>query len=106
MGTRNLEEPYDKVTQALESGGAGDLYQYIFDQMYALYEQDSSYSPVYMYFRKSTGATHALLIVARTEKENGFWVVDPAGTAGMGEKVHVFRIRLNPVKKKIIAAHL
>lgn len=104
MGTRNLEEPYDKVTQALESVERVTFTQYIFDQMYALYEQDSSYSPVYMYFRKSTGATHALLIVARTEKENGFWVVDPAGNSRDGGKVHVFRIRFNPVKKKIIAA--
>ena len=104
MGVRDLEEPYDKVTEALGVLERVTFSQFIFDQMYAQYEQDSTYSPVYLYFRKDTGAAHALLIVARTEKENGFWVVDPAGNSKDGGKVHVFRIRFNTVKKKIIAS--
>ena len=104
MGERDLAEPYDMVTEALGGLERVTFSQFIFDQMYAQYEQDSSYSPVYMYFRKDTGAAHALLIVARTEKENGFWVVDPAGNSKDGGKVHVFAIRFNPVKKKIIAS--
>lgn len=103
MGVRDLSEPYDEVTQTLGGLERMTFSTFIFDQMYAKYEEDSSYSPVYLYCRKANGAAHALLIVARTEKENGFWVIDPAGNSRDGGKVHVFRIRFNPVKKRIIA---
>lgn len=104
LAKRSLDEPYDQVTALLPNIERVTFKQYIFDQMYEKYETDETYSPVYLYCRKPNGATHALLLVARTEKNNGFWAVDPAGHRVRGEVVHIFRIRLNPVKRTILHA--
>lgn len=101
---RSLDEPYDQVTALLPAIERVTFKRYIFDQMYEKYETDETYSPVYLYCRKPNGATHALLLVARTEKSNGFWALDPAGHRVQGETVHIFRIRFNPVKRVILSA--
>lgn len=101
---RNIATPYDEITATLDGLQRVTHQTYPFDQMYASYEADAHYSPVYLYCRKPNGDTHALLVVARTEKTNGFWVIDPAIQKVGGEATHVFRIRLNSTKRKILAA--
>ena len=105
LNCRELSAPYDQVTALLPTLRRVQAKKQMFDTMFANYEKDAAYSPVYVYLRKADGTPHALLIVARTGKKNGFWAVDPALHTVEGRATHLFRIRFDSTRREIVATN-
>lgn len=105
LNCRDIPAPYDQVTAQLPFLRRVQPEKQAFDTMFACYETDAAYSPVYVYLRKADGIPHALLIVARTGKKNGFWAVDPALHTVEGRATHLFRIRFDSTRREIVATN-
>ena len=100
-GKRVVNAPYDETTKMLPQVERVSYSTFVFDKMFNNYLTDSSYSPVYLYIRKPTGTTHALLVVGR--QENGrYIVIDPSYHATEeGEAVRVYTIVLSTTAQRI-----
>lgn len=104
LGVRNIDEPYDDVTELLPGVERVRHKSNVFKKMIASYLSDSSYSPVYMYLRKPNGAYHAILIVGKAE-DNFYLAVDPATHFDEeGGVVRVYRVRFDGSFRKIISS--
>jgi len=103
MGRRDLNEPYDQVTEMIPGIVRGDTATHHFDEMWQKYQSDPAhYSPLYLYIRKPDGVNHALLVVAATGKPSEFIVVDPAYRTMDGVHTPVYVIALNKNRREII----
>ena len=105
MGQRDLDEPYDQVTEKIPGLARGSVATQRFDIMWENYQRDpETYSPLYLYLSKPDGGTHALLIVAATGKSSEYIVVDPAYHESEGQSAPVYTITLNKNRKEILNA--
>lgn len=100
---RDIPMHYDEVTDALPEIERVTFPKDAFRQMFEAYQTDSGYSPVYLYFRRPSGSTHALLVVARRE-DGRYIVVDPRYREVNGEAVRVYTIALNQNNQIITAS--
>lgn len=106
MGQRDLGAPYDEVTALLPGLQRVDTPTHRFDLMWADYQREPErYSPIYLYIRKPSGVTHALLVVAATGKPSEFIVVDPAYRELDGQGTPVYLISMNKNRKEIIKSN-
>lgn len=103
LGMRDISMPYDEVTDQLPQIERVDFPQPVFDSMFEAYQNDGSYSPVYLYFRRANGTTHCLLVVARRE-DGRYIVVDPRYHTINGESVRVYTIALNTTRQFIVTS--
>lgn len=101
MNSRNLDEPYDIISWKLgvdrEDGKITS-----FNQMMENYLTDENYSPVYLYFRRPNGTTHAVLVVGRIPDKGRFLVVDSNPPQSGGKLYRVYFISLNKQRTQII----
>lgn len=101
MNTRNLDDPYDDVSQKLgvERIVVSDDK---FNTMMQNYLTDESYSPVYLFFRRPSGSTHVVLVVATIPDKGRFLVLDPNPPQAGGKLYRVYFISLNKARSEII----
>lgn len=101
MNSRNLDEPYDIISWKLgldrEDGKTTS-----FNQMVENYLTDDTYSPVYLYFRRPNGTTHAVLVVGRIPDKGRFLVVDSNPPQSGGQLYRVYFVSLNKQRTEII----
>lgn len=103
VNDRNIDDPYDAVTDLLPDLERITYKSNTFERMLENYLTDPNYSPVYMYFRKPNGVYHAVLIVGKADEENYYLVIDPATHYNKEEEiVRVYRIRFDVHYRKII----
>lgn len=101
MNARNLDEPYDPVSlQVGVERVVADTN--VFNTMMENYLTDDSYSPVYLYFRRPNGTTHAVLVVATIPDKGRFLVVDCNPPQSSGKLYRVYFISLNKTRTEII----
>ena len=103
LNKRDINAPYDEVTEQLPQVEQVTFPAFVFDSMFEAYQQDSSYSPVYLYIRRPNGTTHCLLVVAQRE-DGRYIVVDPRYHELQGEGVHVYTIALNRTHQFIVTS--
>lgn len=103
VNNRNIDDPYDSVTALLPDLERITYKSDVFERMLENYLTDSSYSPVYLYFRKPNGVYHAVLIVGKADEDGYYLVVDPALHYNKDKEiVRVYRIRFDVHYRKII----
>ena len=103
VNDRNIDDPYDAVTQMLPGLERITYKSNVFERMLENYLTDTSYSPVYLYLRKPNGVYHAMLIVGKADRDNYYLVVDPATHYDQDDNiVRVYRIRFDVHYRKII----
>ncbi len=90
--SRNLNEPYDAVTEMLPGLSRIGLTDAPFDAMVANYLTDEAFSPLYVYVRRADGTGHALLLVGKNQETKRFLAVDPFPRGFQGEIVHIYEI--------------
>ena len=100
-GRRNLYEPYDEISE-LVGVELIKLKGNQFNTLMNNYLTDESYSPVYLYFRKPNGTTHALLVVAYDPATSRYLVVDSSPYWANNQPYRVFFIALNKLRTQII----
>ena len=101
MNSRNLDAPYDIVSW--KSGVERvELKSNVFNTMFENYLTDESYSPIYLYFRRPDGTTHAVLVVARDPDTGRFMVLDSNPPQSGGKLYRVYFISLNKQRTEII----
>ncbi len=101
MNSRNLDEPYDIISWKVgveRVPASADA----FNTMMANYMSDDSYSPVYLYFRKPNGSTHAVLVVATIPEKSRYLVVDVNPPQSGGKLYRVYFISLNKKRDQIV----
>ncbi len=101
MDRRNLDEPYDIISWkvGVERVPAS---KDAFNTMMENYFTDESYSPVYLYFRRPNGSTHAVLVVATIPEKGRYLVVDVNPPQSRGKLYRVYFISLNKRRDQII----
>ena len=92
---------YDETTDMLPQVERVSFSSYVFQNMFEAYQADEHYSPVYLYFRRPSGTTHAVLVVARRE-DGRYIVIDPRYREKDGETVRVYTIALNKFGQVIV----
>lgn len=99
-GSRNLDDPYDDISASI---GVERVIPraYAFNTMIDNYLTDPDYSPVYLYFIKPNGGTHALLVVGKVP-DGRYVAVDSNPFYVHGEPCRVFYIALDKSRSKII----
>ncbi|MCH5286535.1 MAG: hypothetical protein J1E43_03865 [Christensenellaceae bacterium] len=97
---RVVDAPYDETTDLLPEFERVTFSADVFQQMYEAYQSDPNCSPVYLYFRRPSGSTHAVLVVARRE-DGRYIVIDPKYREANGRPIHVYTISLNKYGQKI-----
>lgn len=100
-GERNLDEPYDMITEILGIERV-ERRTKVFNTMMDNYLNSDSYSPVYLFLRKPSGAYHALLVVGVIPESKRFLVVDSSPYELDGEPCRVYFISLNPARTKVV----
>lgn len=101
IGRRDLDEPYDEVTELLGGVERVTFEGKVFKAMFRHYLEDSAYSPVMVHFRKPDGVCHAVLVISNDE-EDRYLVVDPVRRRRNGVFQRVYRIRFDPQYRNII----
>ena len=95
LGSRNLDAPYDAVTEAIpgltrtEENGHGDLWN-----MINRYLTDSSYSPVMVVLKYPNKATFHTLLVIGVNKNGRAIMLDSAYHPTKGKATYVFTMKL------------
>lgn len=92
MQSRNLNEPYDVVTEMLPGLRRIGLTDASFDAMVDNYLTDETFSPLYVYVRRADSTGHALLLVGKNQETKRFLAVDPFPRGFQGETVRVYEI--------------
>ncbi len=101
-GERNLDEPYDMISDIV---GVERIVRKsnVFNTMMENYLTDDSYSPVYLYIQKPNGNYHALLVVAFMPDVSRYLVVDPSPHFNEdGSICRVYFVSLNKLRTQII----
>lgn len=101
MNSRNLDEPYDIISWKVGVERV-EAKSNVFNTMFENYLSDDSFSPVYLYFRRPNGTTHAVLVVARNPDTGRFMVVDSNPPQSGSKLYHVYFISLNKQRTEII----
>lgn len=101
MDARNLTAPYDDVSQTLNLTRVEPSAN-VFNTMFENYLSDERYSPVYLYFHRPNGTSHAVLVAAREPDTGRFIVVDPNAPSAGGKAYRVYFISLNKQRTEII----
>lgn len=101
MNSRNLDEPYDIISWKVGVERVSPSKD-AFNTMMENYFTDESYSPVYLYFRRPNGSTHAVLVVAAIPDKGRFLVVDVNPPQSKGKLYRVYFISLNKKRDQII----
>ena len=101
MNSRNLDEPYDIISWKVGVERV-EAKSNVFNTMFENYLSDESFSPVYLYFRRPNGTTHAVLVVARNPDTGRFMVVDSNPPQSGSKLYHVYFISLNKQRTEII----
>lgn len=101
LDSRNLDEPYDIISWKVGVERV-EAKAHVFNTMMENYLTDDSYSPVYLYFRRPDGTTHAVLVVARDPDTGRFMVVDCNPPQSGGKLYRVYFISLNKQRTEII----
>ena len=100
-GNRNLYEPYTEISEMVGVEQVS-VKKDRFNTMVSNYLSDENYSPVYLYFRKPNGVTHAVLVVAYLKDKGRYVVVDSSPFWVDGTPHRVFFISLNKARSQII----
>ena len=100
-GKRNLYEPYTEISEIVGVEQVS-VKKDRFNTMVSNYLSDENYSPVYLYFRKPNGVTHAVLVVAYLKDKGRYVVVDSSPFWVDGTPHRVFFISLNKARSQII----
>ena len=100
-GKRNLYEPYTEISEIVGVEQVS-VKKDRFNTMVSNYLSDENYSPVYLYFRKPNGVTHAVLVVAYLKDKGRYVVVDSSPFWVDGTPHQVFFISLNKARSQII----
>lgn len=101
MNSRNLDQPYDIISW--KSGLERVTHKAnVFNTMFEDYLSDERYSPIYLYFERPNGTTHAVLVVARDPDTGRFLVVDSNPIHSGGKTYRVYFISLNKQRTEII----
>lgn len=100
-GERNLNEPYDTISEIV---GVERVVRKtkVFNTLMDNYLNDERYSPVYLYIQKPNGNYHALLVVAYIADSGRYVVVDSSPYQVGGEPCRVYFISLNKNRTTII----
>ena len=101
-GERNLDEPYDMISEMV---GVERFIRKsnVFNTMMENYLTDDSYSPIYLYIQKPSGNYHALLVVAFMPDVSRYLVVDPSPHENAdGSPCRVYFVSLNKLRTEII----
>lgn len=101
LNTRNLDSPYDIVSWKLGLERV-ELKANVFNTMFDNYLTDERYSPIYLYFERPNGTTHAVLVVARDPDTGRFMVIDSNPPSARGRLHRVYFISLNKQRTEII----
>ena len=101
LNTRNLDSPYDIVSWKLGLERV-ELKANVFNTMFDNYLTNERYSPIYLYFRRPNGTTHAVLVVARDPDTGRFMVIDSNPPSARGRLHRVYFISLNKQRTEII----
>ena len=101
MNARNLDAPYDIVSWKLGLERV-TLKANVFNTMFENYLADERYSPIYLYFERPNGSTHAVLVVARDPDTGRFMVIDANPPSAHGRLYRVYFISLNKNRTEII----
>lgn len=101
LKTRNLDEPYDIISWKVGVERV-EPDTNVFNTMMNNYLTDDSYSPVYLYFRRLNGTSHAVLVVATIPDKGRFLVVDCNPPSARGMLHRVYFISLNKQRTEII----
>lgn len=102
MNSRNLDEPYDIISWKSGVERVEGLKRDVFNRMFENYLTDARYSPIYLYFRRPNGTTHAVLVVARDPDTGRFMVIDSNPPQSGGRLYRVYFISLNKQRTEII----
>lgn len=100
-GKRNLYEPYTEISEIVGVEQVS-VKKDRFNTMVSNYLSGENYSPVYLYFRKPNGVTHAVLVVAYLKDKGRYVVVDSSPFWVDGTPHRVFFISLNKARSQII----
>lgn len=100
-GERNLDAPYDAVSELIGVERVAPKSR-VFNTMMDNYLNDERYSPVYLYIQKPNGNYHALLVVALIPENGRYVVVDSSPYEVDGEPCRVYFISLNKNRTSII----
>lgn len=98
---RVVSAPYDETTDLLPGVERVTYRSFVFQNMYEAYSSGEGYSPVYLYFRRPNGVTHAVLVVAQRE-DGRYIVIDPKYHEVDGVPVHVYSMALSKDKRSIV----
>lgn len=101
VNSRNLDEPYDIISW-LSGVERVKPEANVFNTMMENYLSDDSYSPVYLYFRRPNGTSHAVLVVAANPQRTRFFVVDSNPPQSGGKLYRVYFIALNKQRTEIV----
>lgn len=100
-GERNLDEPYDVISDIVGVERI-TLKSKVFNTMMENYLTDERYSPVYLYIRKPSGNYHALLVVAFIPEQSRYLVVDPNPYELDKNPCRVYFVSLSKDRTKIV----
>lgn len=98
---RSISDPYHEITALLPGIESVTFSTHAFQSMFEAYQTDSRYSPVYVYFRKKSGVTHALLVVAKTDGSR-YIAVDPGYHELDGVPVRVYTFSFDKNFREIL----
>ena len=101
LNTRNLDAPYDIISWKMGVERV-ELKANVFNTMFENYRTDERYSPIYLYFERPNGTTHAVLVVARDPDTGRFMVIDSNPPSARGRLHRVYFISLNKQRTEII----
>lgn len=101
LNTRNLDEPYDIISQQCGVERVTPEAN-VFNTMFDNYLTDERCSPIYLYFRRPNGTSHAVLVVARDPDTGRFMVIDTNPPQARGRLYRVYFISLNKQRTEII----
>ncbi len=100
IGQRDLDPPYDEVTELLNVERVMPK-QHVFNTMMENYLSGEGYSPVYLYIEKPDGGEHALLVVAALPQKSRYVVVDPQAIWYKNEPYRVYMLALNKTRSEV-----
>ena len=103
LNKRDINMHYDEITDQLPEVESGQFSQDVFFNMFKAYQEDSRYSPVYLYIRRPDNTTHCLLVVAQQE-DGRYIVIDPKYHNLQDESILVYTIAFNKFALKISAS--
>ncbi len=100
-GERNLDEPYDMISDIVNVERVSHKSK-VFNTMMENYLTDERYSPVYLYIRKPGGSYHALLVVAYIPDKSRYIVVDSSPYYVEDAPCRVYFVSLNKNRTEIV----